>query len=594
MPGLKVFISSVQTEFSEERNVLADYIMNDSLLGRFFQVFIFESLPASAAKASHVYQQELRNSDVYIGLFGKHYGSEDEHGVSPTEHEYNLASELNIPRLVFLTDCLEQERNPKMTALIRKAESHVVRRVYYELPDLKSNVYASLVSYLEENEYLRIGPFDASVCRDAVMEDLDNDRMEEFIRVATARRGFPLTDKVDKVKLLTHLNLIRPTGISNAAILLFGKQPQRFVLGSEVKCAQFHGDKVMKPMPVYQVYKGDVFQLINQTVDFVLSRIDVAVSARTHANQASIEYEIPRAVVTEAIVNAIAHRDYSSMGSVQVMLFRDRLEISNPGHLPHNLTLDQLKLPHSSFPRNPLLAEPLYLAGFIERMGTGIADMLEIVENLGMAEPVFSQADVFKTTIWRNTTGQATGQATVQVDEGIRRLLIVLSGTKKRSELQDALDLRHREFFIDTYLNPSILGGYVEMTIPNKPNSPSQKYRLSDKGEDVRMRIMDSLTVQVTEQVTEQVTVQVTEQVEQNIHRLVLVIDGEMSRLDLQVELDLKHRMSFIEGYLQPALDNGYITLTIPDKPTSRLQKYKLTSKGIMLKKKLRSKQVNK
>ena len=76
-------------------------------------------------------------------------------------------------------------------------------------------------------------------------------------------------------------------------------------------------------------------------------------------------------MVAEAIVNAVAHRDYASNGSVQVMLFADRLEVWNPGGLPPSLTLAKLRLPHGSVPANPLLAEPLYLTQYIERMGTG-------------------------------------------------------------------------------------------------------------------------------------------------------------------------------------------------------------------------------
>ena len=73
-------------------------------------------------------------------------------------------------------------------------------------------------------------------------------------------------------------------------------------------------------------------------------------------------YEIPKEVVTEAIVNAVAHRDYTNKGSVQVMLFADRLEVWNPGRLPPPLTLDKLRVAHASVPGNPLLAESLYLA----------------------------------------------------------------------------------------------------------------------------------------------------------------------------------------------------------------------------------------
>jgi predicted HTH transcriptional regulator len=58
-------------------------------------------------------------------------------------------------------------------------------------------------------------------------------------------------------------------------MLLFGKQPQRFIISSEVRCVQFHGNEIVKPIPAYQVYKGDVFQLVNQAADFILSRINV-------------------------------------------------------------------------------------------------------------------------------------------------------------------------------------------------------------------------------------------------------------------------------------------------------------------------------
>ena len=104
--------------------------------------------------------------------------------------------------------------------------------------------------------------------------------------------------------VLMHLNLLTKSRISNAAILLFGKQPQRFFINSEIKCAHFHGVDIVKPIPAYQVYKGDVFQLVNQAVDFVLSKIDVSVGTRDVSTQVPISYELPRAAVSEAIVNA--------------------------------------------------------------------------------------------------------------------------------------------------------------------------------------------------------------------------------------------------------------------------------------------------
>jgi len=122
-------------------------------------------------------------------------------------------------------------------------------------------------------------------------------------------------------------------------------------------------------------------------IDFVLSKINLAVGTREHSVQAPVAYEIPREVISEAVVNAVAHRDYTSNGSVQVMLFSDRLEVWNPGSLPPSLTLEKLRHTHGSVPGNPLLAESLYLTKYIERMGTGTGDMIEHCKNAGLPEP---------------------------------------------------------------------------------------------------------------------------------------------------------------------------------------------------------------
>lgn len=85
MKQIKVFISSVQSEFALERQMLFDYLTSDALLGRFFEPFIFEKVPASDHSATTVYLTEVEECDVYLWLFGKDYGYQDKEGVSPTE-----------------------------------------------------------------------------------------------------------------------------------------------------------------------------------------------------------------------------------------------------------------------------------------------------------------------------------------------------------------------------------------------------------------------------------------------------------------------------------------------------------------------------
>ena len=204
-------------------------------------------------------------------------------------------------------------------------------------------------------------------------------------------------------------------------MLLFGRQPQRFLLSSEVKAAHFHGTTVAKPIPSYQVFKGTVFELVDQAVDFVLARLSFAVGTRAASSQAPAAYEIPPEVIREAMVNAVAHRDYTSNGSVQVMVFADRVEIWNPGSLPPSLTLAQLRQPHGSVPANPLLAEPLYLAQYIERLGTGTADMIRRCREAGLPEPVFSLDDGFRIVLGRpmplDVTQETTEETTQQTTE---------------------------------------------------------------------------------------------------------------------------------------------------------------------------------
>ncbi len=484
MTPLRIFISSVQREFAQERADLRDYLKNDPLLRRFFEPFIFEDVPAADQRADELYLDEVERCNLYIGLFGNEYGYEDADGISPTQREFDRASALGKHRLIFVKGSDDDARHVKMQTLIHNAGSQLIRRRFHATAELNAAVYASLVQYLEDHELIRMGPFDATVCKNATLDDLAEDDISRFLRQARKARGFPLPQEAEPIEVLTHLNLVDNGKPTNAAMLLFGKQPQRFLMSSEVKCAHFHGIEAVKPIPSYQVYKGTVFQLVDQAVDFVMSKINLWVGTREMGPQAPVEYEIPRAVVAEAIVNAVAHRDYTSNGSVQVMLFADRLEVWNPGRLPASLTLDMLRQPHGSVPANPLIAEPMYLTKYIERMGTGTRDMIRLCQEVGLPEPEFSVSDGFVTLLRRKVLiGQVTGQVTGQVDPWISRVLDACSRSPLKSrEMQDIAGIRHRETFQRNYLDLLLEHNLIERTIPDKPRSRLQKYRLSLKG----------------------------------------------------------------------------------------------------------------
>ncbi len=343
-----LFISSVQKELQEERQAVKAFVEGDPLLRRYFTAFLFEDLPASDRRADEAYLDEVDRCAVYVGLFGQEYGLEDNKGMSSTEYEFDRATTKGKPRLIFVKGADDRARHPKMLKLIRKAGAQLIRRRFTDISDLTAALYAALVGYLECSRELRRLPFDASACQRASMRDISAGKMKWFLSTARRERNYALSDKTPLDKALAHLNLLDGAHPSNAAVLLFGENPQRFVPIAEIKCLHFHGTEIRKPIPSYQIYKGTVFDQVDMAVDFVMSKIDRSVGTRAEGPEAPVKFEFPKEVVSEAVVNATAHRDYTSNAGIQVMLFADRLEVWNPGELPPPLTPERLREPHPS------------------------------------------------------------------------------------------------------------------------------------------------------------------------------------------------------------------------------------------------------
>jgi predicted HTH transcriptional regulator len=165
----------------------------------------------------------------------------------------------------------------------------------------------------------------------------------------------------------------------------------------------FHGTEVQRPAPYYQIFKGTLFEQVDQAVNFVLAVITQSVGTRALSSQAPVAYEVPPDVIREAIVNAAAHRDYASTGAVQVSVFADRIEVWNPGTLLPPLTPEGLRHPHRSLARNARICEALFLTRYVEKYGTGTLMMIRESIEHALPEPDFDQREgEFSATLWRN------------------------------------------------------------------------------------------------------------------------------------------------------------------------------------------------
>ena len=403
MTTIGIFVSSVQKELNNEREAIRDYIKTDPLLRIYFEPFLFEHIPATDREPEELYLSEVDGCAIYLGIFGNEYGPENKQGISPVEREFERATEKSKHRLIFLKGKDDGKRHPKMQSLISRATPHVVRRRFTTIDELKKELYAALVKFLCDSKIISCAPFDESACPGATLKDISDEKVAWFVPVAKKERGFPLKAGTPTEQVLKHLDLLEESQLTNAAILLFGVKPQKFLPTSEIKCMHYHGTVVAKPIPSHQIFTGTLFDQVDQATDFVLSKISRSVPPRDSAPVSETKYEIPKEVIQEAVVNAVAHRDYTSAASVQVSVFSDRIEVRNPGSLPPDLTFEDLKIKHSSRPRNQRIALPLYLTHYIEKIGYGTIQMTTGCRGAGLPEPEFAQSGgEFVVTLWRD------------------------------------------------------------------------------------------------------------------------------------------------------------------------------------------------
>jgi len=384
----KIFISSVQKEFLRDRKELAGYIRRDAILGRFFEVFLFEEVPAQDQSASGVYLSEVDDCDIYLGLHGAEYGNVDAKGVSATEREYERAAKRRKSRICFLKRV--KVTDPRQQMFIQRISADVVRKVFADYDGLRTAVYAALAKYLESKNLINALPFDASATAHLQLKDLNIMKIRAFLQKAREIRKWNMPANAKPMEVLDALDLIGENGeILNPAGLLFGKRPQHFFRSSHVKCAWFLTTEEVKPIADHKIFEGDVFEMVDAATYFVMSHLNNYVGGRDSGPtaEAPSKFEIPERAVKEAIVNAVCHRDYTSCASVQVMLFKDRLEVWSPGPLPKGMTLAKFYRRHKSYPANPFLAYAMFLVKYIEETGTGSRDVVALCEEAGLPKP---------------------------------------------------------------------------------------------------------------------------------------------------------------------------------------------------------------
>ena len=228
--------------------------------------------------------------------------------------------------------------------------------------------------------------WDSRVCEEAGLEDIDGEKVKWFLRKAKYERKFDVDEDTPVNEALERLELLKNGMLANAAVLLFGKNPQKYFLQAETRCARFKGTEPLEFIDM-KVFGGNIFDQRDDAVEFVKEHIKL--HAKIVGTEREETWEYPVEAVREGITNAICHRDYEISSKVQIRIFDDRIEVWSPGTLMEGLTVEKLKGKHESVLRNPLLGKCFFLVKFIEQWGTGTNRIIKETVNHGLPEPAF-------------------------------------------------------------------------------------------------------------------------------------------------------------------------------------------------------------
>jgi ATP-dependent DNA helicase RecG len=412
---MKVFISSVQKELAEERMAVQILLSTDAFLQRHTVPRLFEYTPAPLKPNKKGYLDLLGTCNVCLLILGEKYGDKNaDTGLSATHEEYHLAKEHGLPILPCVNGgrSFPREREAKALFAEIKSDGYTYSR-FKTLEDLQKAVRDRLVEHVETT-------YDASPTaddnRDAAQniavadlferqrldivrwEELDKDLGRRMVVAAEEVGTDTLSDEDVREQLVDRgylwFNPETNTYFATAAgILLFAPDPSRAFPHARIQIDAYVGTERTARADDYEFLRGPVTSVLDDAVRFVQRNtrhpMRVVGLRRVRVD------EYPETALREALVNAIAHRDYREAGvKVTFEVFHDRVVVTSPGLPAGGQSLTRIANGRGrSRSRNPLLAQGLAWLNAMEDRGTGIMRMTGAMQDHGLDRPTFAPDD---------------------------------------------------------------------------------------------------------------------------------------------------------------------------------------------------------
>jgi len=315
---------------------------------------------------------------------------------------------------------------------------------------------------------------------------LDQKRVEDFLE--RKRRERPNLAQMPEDTQLELTGIIRDSKITMTALLLFGLYPQAYypqlsilatnVPGEEIGAVDAAGNRFLDTKRI----EGTIPDMLDGALAFVRSnmrtatRIDPTTGKRTDVPQ------YPMDAVREAVLNALVHRDYSFHTEgmpIQVTMYANRLEITNPGGLYGRLTVDQLGQVQPDT-RNPVLVTAMETLGQTENRYSGIPTIRAAMRKHGLPDPLFLDSrGSFRVVLYsqkENVFDLGSGQTQKKEIHDEKGLLAFCRVPRTRAEIVEFLAIASGQYALHRYLDPLVQAGAIRLELPDKPRSPKQRY----------------------------------------------------------------------------------------------------------------------
>ena len=360
-------------------------------------------------------------------------------------------------------------------------------RTYIRIGPRKDVATPAEENILTEKRQYYIRSFDVSPCRDATLEDIDQDLfLRDYLPLAVSPEIVEndTRDIKDKMASLRLYDKIRncPT---NAAVLLFGKNVNYFFPGAYTQFVQFAGKDNASEIINQNEFRGNLLSVLPVLKTFVETSVVKKWPVPISALQEKILYNYPEWAIRELLMNAIMHRDYSGNTPTKFYVYSDRLEIMNPGGLYGNARPENF--PNVNDYRNPVIAEALKILGYVNKYNRGVARVKqELIEN-GNGDAVFTLDNVtaFAVKVYEHPSG-ATSPTTILEERVSKRGAQILRfcsvKERTRQEIFDDLGITSQTTNVRAHLYPLIDAGLIEYKNKMEPTSRGQKYLITEKG----------------------------------------------------------------------------------------------------------------